>query len=369
MGPTILFDKSFIQSLSIDESVWFDYFFKTNICPIFYDETLRNLETEPYPEKSIEETISINLSKTPFLQIEASKHHNDLCVSNLLGFSVPMKGYTIPEEGKFILYDGMPFPIFEYSPTLESLERFRNKKYTFVEREYAKLIDFRIKKVNLDEFPEILENWDGFTTKCKDFEDAKVRATSFIESYQKPYLRIEILEQLIDIPDIDKKRIRERWVKLGSPTLTEFAPYAAFQLSIIIFFFLCLRDSLISTERKSNLKDIVYLFYLPFCMIFISDDVVQSRIANVFLRNDQNIVKGSEMKASLKEINSYYSAFSDEQKKLGIFRIAEYPPKSLVSDLWDKHLSLGHFCIDEIHNFQSYYPYFEKGSWIIFPKK
>jgi hypothetical protein len=68
MGPTILFDKSFIQSLSVDESVWFDYFFKTNLCPIFYDETLRDLEKEPYLGKSIEDSIGLNLSKVPFLQ-------------------------------------------------------------------------------------------------------------------------------------------------------------------------------------------------------------------------------------------------------------------------------------------------------------
>ncbi len=40
MGPITLFDKSFLQSLSIDESVWFDNFFYSVICPIFYVETL-----------------------------------------------------------------------------------------------------------------------------------------------------------------------------------------------------------------------------------------------------------------------------------------------------------------------------------------
>jgi hypothetical protein len=33
MGPITLFDKSLIQSLSLDEAVWFDKFFTSVACP------------------------------------------------------------------------------------------------------------------------------------------------------------------------------------------------------------------------------------------------------------------------------------------------------------------------------------------------
>lgn len=37
MGPTTLFDKSFLQSLSTDEAVWFDnYFLSRDSAVIFY---------------------------------------------------------------------------------------------------------------------------------------------------------------------------------------------------------------------------------------------------------------------------------------------------------------------------------------------
>lgn len=45
MIPTI-FDKSFLESLTLDEAVWFDNFFLANITPIFYVETLADLEKE-----------------------------------------------------------------------------------------------------------------------------------------------------------------------------------------------------------------------------------------------------------------------------------------------------------------------------------
>jgi hypothetical protein len=44
MGPVALFDKSFLQSLSLDDAVWFDHFFAPVICPIFFVETLADLK-------------------------------------------------------------------------------------------------------------------------------------------------------------------------------------------------------------------------------------------------------------------------------------------------------------------------------------
>jgi hypothetical protein len=43
MGPIALFDKSFLQSLTVDESVWFDHFFLAVVSPFFYVETLADL--------------------------------------------------------------------------------------------------------------------------------------------------------------------------------------------------------------------------------------------------------------------------------------------------------------------------------------
>jgi hypothetical protein len=44
---TTLFDKSFLQSLSVDESVWFDQHFMPVVCPVFYVETLADLAKQP----------------------------------------------------------------------------------------------------------------------------------------------------------------------------------------------------------------------------------------------------------------------------------------------------------------------------------
>ncbi len=65
MGPIALFDKSFIQSLSLDESVWFDHFFLTNVCPVFFIETLADLGKRENGDKNPYREVEIIADKFP----------------------------------------------------------------------------------------------------------------------------------------------------------------------------------------------------------------------------------------------------------------------------------------------------------------
>jgi hypothetical protein len=65
MGPIALFDKSFLQSLSLDESVWFDHFFIPNVCPLFYVETLADLEKPAREGKTSDQEVRVIADKFP----------------------------------------------------------------------------------------------------------------------------------------------------------------------------------------------------------------------------------------------------------------------------------------------------------------
>jgi hypothetical protein len=47
MGPIVLFDKSFIEMLNVDEAVLFDALYSSVICPVFYSEVLADLSKQP----------------------------------------------------------------------------------------------------------------------------------------------------------------------------------------------------------------------------------------------------------------------------------------------------------------------------------
>jgi hypothetical protein len=86
-----LFDKSFIQSLSVDESVWFDRFFMPVVCPVFYVETLADLSKKPKNDRSSESEVRIIASKFPEMSGSPCADHYNLSVLDILGvFNVPM---------------------------------------------------------------------------------------------------------------------------------------------------------------------------------------------------------------------------------------------------------------------------------------
>ena len=43
-GPILIFDKSILEALSMDEAVWLGRFYRVNMTPLFFIETLADLE-------------------------------------------------------------------------------------------------------------------------------------------------------------------------------------------------------------------------------------------------------------------------------------------------------------------------------------
>ena len=99
MGPNLIFDKSFIESLSESEAVFLDNFFMTNIIPIFYVETLADLGKSSKKgkiQRTSEELVSEIVKKTPMLGAVPGLHHQRLVVENLLGQEVEMTVHHRP---------------------------------------------------------------------------------------------------------------------------------------------------------------------------------------------------------------------------------------------------------------------------------
>jgi hypothetical protein len=99
MGPIALFDKSFLQSLSTDESVWFDHFFLANVCPIFYAETQADLAKENCKSVTPEELVRGIAAKFPDYSGSPNVYHATMCTANLLGEDVPLGPQIILPRG------------------------------------------------------------------------------------------------------------------------------------------------------------------------------------------------------------------------------------------------------------------------------
>lgn len=139
MGPITLFDKSFLQSLSVDESVWFDHFFYPNICPLFYVETLADLsKTSLRAGRTAEDEVRIIAEKTPEISGGPCVHHRELCISNLLGYRLSMNG-QIPVAGARPVQsaEGHKGIVYDATPEAQAFTRWQHGEFKEVERRFA----------------------------------------------------------------------------------------------------------------------------------------------------------------------------------------------------------------------------------------
>jgi hypothetical protein len=134
---------------------------------------------------------------------------------------------------------------------------------------------------------------------------------------------------------------KKSWSIAGHPPLFEYAPYATFVLTVKLFFYIALAANLISSKRPSNHVDIAYLFYLPFCMMFVSNDSLHRSCVPLFLRDNQEFVWGQDLKRSLSQINEHYLQLTETTKEKGVLSFASDLPQiedPLMERLWNRLL-------------------------------
>ena len=341
MGPITLFDKSFLQSLTVDESVWFDNFFYSVICPLFYVETLADLR-KPKLRRPPEQEVGIIADKFPEMHASPVVHHRELAICNLLGQDVPLTG-QVPVAGSRQVKSGdLKGVVYEQSPEAKAFLRWQSREFDAIEREFAS--DWRAKLESLDlkrganEFRKL-----GILDRnCKSLAQAKSIADTLVNGTDKAFDTLKLVRLVLDIHENDFLLIIRRWSQFKfPPPLSIFAPYAAHVLAVEAFFQIALEASLISSDRPSNRVDIAYLYYLPFCMIFVSLDKLHRQCAPLFLREDQSFIWGRELKCALSDLNEHYNLLPESEKAEGLMQFASYPPtefESIVSEAWDRHL-------------------------------
>lgn len=341
MGPITLFDKSFLQSLSVDESVWFDHFFLTNVCPLFYVETMADLEKSPQKGRTAEDEVKIIADKFPEMHGMPCAHHTELCTTNLLGRGVPMTGQVPLAGAQLVKTDGKSGAVFEPSPEAEAFSRWQKGEFLEVERLYAKAWRSLLSPLDSKVVAREVRMLDIDAASCKTLEEAKHLAEGVVARRSRPAARMKLALMSLNIQTGLHGQVLERWMHANHPPLAQYAPYAAHVLAVVLFYKIALAANLISNERPSSRVDVAYLFYLPFCMMFVSSDRLHEKCASLFMRSDQVFVWGPELKSGLNELNKYYLKLPDTERDKGVYSFASDPPEignGIVRRLWGQLL-------------------------------
>ena len=339
MGPITIFDKSALQSLSMDESVWLDAFFLVNVVPLFYVETLADLEKEVAEGKAPEDLVGMLAAKTPPNAVP-NVHHRSLISAELTGWNVPMDG-RVPIAGGDVMRgpDGELGVHFQEFDEAAALNRWKNHEFLEIERELAKRWRSDLADDDRDRTVGVLRNILPVNARIPDLAALKPAIDAFCDSAENKVIALAL--NVLGLPQSSARDVLSRWEVAGRPKLEAFAPYTTHVFKVDLLYYLGIDRGFISGERASNKADMAYLYYLPFSMLFTSGDNLHRRAAPLFLRPDQSFAEAAAFKAALKELDEYYDQFPDEIKALGVMAFAHYPPAeldNLVVELWDKHM-------------------------------
>ncbi len=341
-GPIAVFDKSALQSLSVDESVLFDNFYLPVVTPLFFVETLADLEKNVRKGHSAEEVVGIIAAKTPVMSGVPNVHHLRLVQHELLGHVIKMDHRPVVGGARRVVTGDQRGMVVEQLPEMEAFQRWQDGSFLEVERLYARA--WRAEFARWDpsrggRFRAVI----GPDVRAKDLSQAKALADRFVRGeFGRRFAVLRAVFEIFDVPVPAQEEIVRRWKSTGGVPLPDFAPYTAYVVNVEFFVQLAVQSGLISSERASNRVDMAYLYYLPFCMIFVSDDGLHMRTVPLFLGENQAFIPGDELKADLARLNEHYSRLPAETLEMGIYSFAPYPPLDdsfLTTRLWDRFLS------------------------------
>jgi hypothetical protein len=339
-GPIVVFDKSALQSFSLDEAVLFDNFYLPVITPLFFMETLADLEKKVREGQTPEQAVGIIAAKTPIMSGIPNVHHLRLVQYELLGHDVELCRRPLVGQGRQVTTGDRRGIMIKELPEMDAFQRWQDGSFLDIERQYAR------------RWRTELARWDpgrgnafravvGAEARVRDLSQAKEVADRLVRGSGQRHAVLKAIFEIFGVPEAAQQEILRRWKLTGGPSLPEFAPYTSHVVRVEFFLQLAVQSSLISSERVSNKVDMVYLYYLPFCMAFISDDALHMRTVPLFLNDRQTFIPGDELKADLAKLGQHYSALPPEVLEKGIYSFAPHPPidgSFLTTRLWDRFM-------------------------------
>lgn len=337
MGPTIIFDKSFIESINPDEAVWLEQFFNTNLIPLLYIETLADLAKTPKPKRSPEKLVHDLANKIPQQTLFLNVYAGELVSSELLGYKVKMEGKPIvsnirsgaTEQGETISH-------IEETSEERAFNRWQEGDFKEIEKLFSSRWRTSLPNIIKEEYIDLVRNIIPKGKSLKTYKEIFLFISEFLESEDSHILYL--VQELLHIPNEVIKIAEQRWVQRNAKTIFDIAPYTGYVLNVELLFYLSIINGLLSREKISNRTDTLYLHYLPFTDIFVSGDKLHQDIVPLFLTKDQLFIFGPDLKKALTELDLYFDAFPEGTKAKGVINFARLPKDSnnLVCQIWTK---------------------------------
>ena len=339
-GPPILYDKSAMQRFSAKEAEWLTHFFITLITPVYMREVLGDLSKRS--KRGTPETAVASLAKRVgdgfgnYLQVSS----RSLIDGEVLGNPVSMSGRPIVAAKRVVNADGQVGAFIDESDEERILRRWGAQVFEEEERDRAALI--RAEAANDDSLKTIIRNFARGRTKGApypgDLKETLVAVDAFLDDPGSQFRTLKSALEFFEQPPQSEAHVRRMWKAHQRPPIRLFLPYTHYCLRLILTFRYGVALGLIG-QRPTNLIDLEYMLYLPFCRVFVSADRLHQDLTPFFLNSRQRFVEADNMQAGLRALTAYYQEHESELRAQGSMRFAAYPPldmETCIHELFDE---------------------------------
>ncbi len=300
-SDAILLDKSAFQALSRNEhgALFVLNYFMT-VPPILGYEIIADLSKKFRKGIAADDKVKEFAQKFCGSGGPVNVPWSILCLADLDGENITADGR--PLVGDFTegtMSDGHRAVLMEPAPLNEAIMRWAAGGFTEEEGQFAVDWRKRAEKLSLDPLWQQLRRRHVLLSRPTEERDLGevVRAALRQPGLQAVWVEY-LLAQLRPRPEIARD-IWQRWRTEGGD-LASFAPYATHCITAQLLLLVASKHKLVKT-KATDLIDAQYLYYTPFCRMFVTDDKLQRALAPFLLRPDQRLATSSELKAELEQ--------------------------------------------------------------------
>jgi hypothetical protein len=340
MGPLLIFDKSFLEMLSPEEVFELSIFFTPVGTPVLIREIIADLRKRPKKNRMPEDLVAALAAKMVQGHGVQPAGYRKLALYNLDGLHVPMSGQVpvdtpapnikLSKDGKGILIDSVP--------EQRMWERWAGQDFSTQDEESAAAWRKGIERINLH---AVGRNWKEFTNRhfssSRNLQELVRQVSNFLDdfTFEIQHLVLSITLNLLRAP-IPTRRFTESLFAAGlMPRMRDWAPYSASVTKLYLVYVVGLARGFIG-PRPTTFVDLQYLFYAPFCMVFVSADKFHRDIWPA-ASGVNSFVWGPDLKSELgtriKETNVLLSP-GEEKRIVSPFDLKE----SIIGDMTRRYL-------------------------------
>lgn len=324
----LVIDKSALQSLNHEECFWLHHFTRSVLTPILHIEILGNLKKDWEGDRSPEAFFAGMAKKARGHFSNTSLPSDFLMREELLGYHVEMQGRPIVGGAQEVRDSkGRLGVLVPEGIEQEDLRRWSAGDFSVEEQKLASA--WRATLVHLEAVKgKAQRRPDGI----RSLDDVAEAVDCFLSGPGNQWQVLSIIMRLAGLNEKEKRHAKARWTSLGRPMSQTFSPYGHFVLRCTLMRELG-EEAQFLPKRATNVVDLLYLHYLPFCQLFISGDNVHTRLAPHLVRRDQAFLTSSELKLSLKELQTYFNSKSEAERSRGAARYARFMPLDIETPL------------------------------------